>query len=68
MRLTGANLSKANADGESKMSDWVTNESPAYETETVVCRCPKCHEAVPLLVTLMAGSNIVHIEVGEEEK
>lgn len=49
------------------MSDWITNEPPKYETTTVVCRCPKCHETVPLLVTSIAGSNIVHIEAGEEE-
>jgi hypothetical protein len=50
------------------MSDWVTNEPPAYEITTVVCRCPKCHEVVPLLVTSEAGSHILRIEVGEEEE
>lgn len=48
------------------MSDWITDELPAYETTTVVCRCPKCHEVVPLLVTSEAGSHILRIEVGEE--
>ena len=49
------------------MSDWTTNELPAYETTTVVCRCPKCHEVVSLLVTAEADSHILHIEVGEDE-
>lgn len=50
------------------MSEWITNEPPAYETTTVVCRCPKCHEVIPLLVTSKAGSHITHIEIGEEEE
>jgi hypothetical protein len=50
------------------MSDWVTKDLPKYETTTVVCRCPKCHEVVPLLVTSVAGSRIVHIEVGEDDE
>jgi len=49
------------------MSDWVTNEQPAYETTTVVCRCPKCHEVIPLLVTSRTDSHITHVEIGEEE-
>lgn len=50
------------------MSDWVTNELPKYETVTVVCRCPKCNEVVPLLVASEASSHILHIEVGEKEE
>lgn len=50
------------------MSEWMTNELPSYETTTVVCRCPKCHEVVPLLVTSEAGQRILRIEVGEEEE
>ena len=50
------------------MSAWATNDLPTYKTTTVVCRCPKCHEVVPLLVTTEADSLILHIEVGEEEK
>ena len=50
------------------MSDWITNELPTYETTTVVCRCPKCHEVVPFLVTSEAGSHILRIEVGEDEE
>ena len=49
------------------MRDRITNELPAYETTTVVCRCPKCHEVIPLLVTSEVDSHILHIEVGEEE-
>ena len=49
------------------MSDWIIDGPPAYETTTVVCRCPKCHEVVPLLVTSKTGSHIERVEIGEEE-
>lgn len=51
-----------------RVNDWITNEPSAYETTTVVCRCPKCHEVVPLLVTSKAGSHILRVEVGDDEE